>query len=92
VSEPCRHERDATEQGVWAAKYWRERQAVRAEVEDLTLDLEAANATIERVRALVGALVEEVPDPKDSTHWDVCHLHHRDCLVLAVRAALEPTS
>jgi len=40
-------------QQVWAAKYWRERQSARAEVEDLTLDLEAANAMIGRVQAVL---------------------------------------
>jgi hypothetical protein len=54
VCADCQNARKTTsEQAVWSAEYWRERQAARAEVEDLTLDLEAANATIERIKTLI---------------------------------------
>lgn len=45
------------------------------------------DATIERVRALVPDDFEH--PTRIDTHWDVCHRHHRDCLVLKVRAAIE---
>jgi hypothetical protein len=70
-----------------AAKYWRERQAARAEVEDLTLDLEVANATIERV-TLVGS---------EHPHADTCAMelspnedYECSCWRSALEAALVP--
>ena len=71
----------------WTEKYWRERQSARAEVEDLTLDLEVANATIERV-TLVGS---------EHPHADTCAMelspnedYECSCWRSALEAALVP--
>jgi len=48
-----------------------------------------ALVTIERVKAIV--YTWKISSPRIGTHWEGCHKIHSDCMVLAIRAALEPT-
>ena len=47
-----------------------------------------AEETIERTRALILPIAEQIDRDQIGTHGPDCHLRHRDCLVLAIERAL----
>jgi hypothetical protein len=92
----------ATETTAETEDLWARLKSSRATIERLTTEHKAAGihaqestdaryaaeATIERVKALAYAWAPFKDDP-GKTHWAGCHLVHADCFIYAIRAALE---